>query len=442
MRKTTQEHLASAPAAVRHALLEAKADLRPGAAAVVGRLFAAARRLHDPATCLSSEAFRQAATSESTFRTLLRTLTKHAPFVCTANAKPVSEEWYEARANTLDKPKVTKARKTPRWPEAWLAYDAALEMAKVRPVTRNRYRNSVNRCAALVAEGYGSPELGFVTAAELAEGFVNYSDKKRRIRPVTAANYIDGLIALGRFGGADPNALAAMRVITEDLRDQAKMHLKNKEERIADLMERGGFGYVADKIGEQRAKAAALPDHSAAAKRARQTAMVIALNVNKPARKSDMVNWRIGVDVTRDLAGNWELAWVQSKTSAQTEAGQLWAQVSEVLDEWILGGRPDRLANSRYRDLHGCYLLTLTEKPARKNLSTELCQQAIGVPSHDLRTLAGDYLRRHDPENAANLLASHLGHASTGAGQAYRTACSADAGVAKWRQVRAQIAKG
>jgi len=40
-RPSIEEHLADAPAAVRHAVLEARGTLEPGAAAVMGRFFAA-----------------------------------------------------------------------------------------------------------------------------------------------------------------------------------------------------------------------------------------------------------------------------------------------------------------------------------------------------------------------------------------------------------------
>lgn len=130
--------------------------------------------------------------------------------------------------------------------------------------------------------------------------------------------------------------------------------------------------------------------------------------MNKPARTSDVAAWRIGEDLTRLPDGTWRLAWQQEKTEHATEAGGLWPEVSELLDAWILGGRPDRLVHLRYRELLGQNWMTLTRSARAGKWPSTRVNAAIGIPAHDLRTLAADYMRRHAPDRAAGIIATHL----------------------------------
>lgn len=438
MRPTLEDQLMPAPAAVRKAMLEKRADLAPGAAAVIGRLFSRMKENGDPRALPRAASFRAAASSEPTFRLLLRTLTRFAPEISTAEATDVSAEWYAKRRKTPSSGKaITKAHSAKStWPSLWLEYDAALEDARIKSSSKKRYRASVDRCAVLLDEGLGAETLGFLAAAEFADGFINHPDHDRRVRPITAANYIEALITLGRYGGAPEESLNAMRLITDDLRDQARGMAKNKEQRIAELMGKRGFLHIADRIGELLAKAHELPSHSAAGRRSLQAAMVCSLIMNKPPRKGDMVAWRLGHEIVRETDGTWFAQWEQEKTGRDTEAGALWPEVCLILDRWTLGGRPDRLVHLRYGELEGCSVITLSNQTAHRNLPTELTHAALGVPSHDLRTLAADYLRRHNPSQAADIIATHLGHGNLRSGKAYRSECSGQAGQDEWAQAR------
>lgn len=120
--------------------------------------------------------------------------------------------------------------------------------------------------------------------------------------------------------------------------------------------------------------------------------------------------------------------------------GAIWPEICEILDEWILDGRPDRLIHVRYQELVGRNWLTLDDSAPYRNLPTELTNAAIGVPSHDLRTLAADYMRRHDPARAADVIATHLGHGTRKAGEAYRAECDGAAAQATWQESRTIIA--
>ena len=66
----------------------------------------------------------------------------------------------------------------------------------------------------------------------------------------------------------------------------------------------------------------------------------------------------------------------------------------------------------------------------------------LGVPPHDLRTLAADYLRRHDPASAPAIVAAHLGHGTEAAGAEYRALCEGAAATRVWRATRETVADG
>lgn len=453
-RPSLQDYLASAPAQVRRSMLESAETLEPGAAAVTGRFFGIVAARHEPVAAPGPQSFREAAASESTFRTLLRTLTAHAPMVSTAGALPVKVEWVARR------PKQTKPRKRAAekhlhpapidpgtWPQEWQVYWAGVEAARIAPSSFYRYRASINRCAQLVAAGVTTEELNFLTAHRLSEALKHDRRTGKHangepLRPYTIANYIESLVALGRHGGADPEALAGVRFVRDHLRDVAGAGDKLKFARIAEIMEKGAFEFIADRIGELRRGASLLPDHCTEKVRALQSAALCAVSMNKPARTGDVSRWRLGEDLRRDVDGTWHLGWIQGKTHRETEAGALWPEVCETLDELILGGRPGRFIHLRYRELSGRNWLTLSDDVMTSRWPSVMVQDAIGVPLHDLRTIAADYLRIHDPERAAAVIGTHLGHASKGAGESYRALSEGDAAARSWAQMRAVIAKG
>ncbi|WP_273524643.1 hypothetical protein [Rhodosalinus sediminis] len=442
MRSRPEDHLAPAPVAVRRLMLEERTALEPGAAAVVGRFFAAVARRGESIHAPSAACFAEAAASEATFRTLLRALARYAPQTSTASARDVSRAWYAQRPKPV-RGAAPRSARTPEWPASWAPLCDALDHARIKESTRARYRASIDRCAAVVAEGLADASFGLLLAFQLAEAFVNHPDPKSRVRSITAANYVDALLAVGRKAGIAPvDDLDAMSVITQELRDEADAQGKLKTGRVHELMSRGGFAHVVERIADERDAAQALPHHSAARARHMQRAVLCAVLVNKPARRGDAGGWIIGRELTRAPSGDWRLEWAQEKTDRWTEAGVLWPEVSALLDMHILGGRPDRLIHLRYRELASRNWLTLTAHPARRALPSELVRQALGVPPHDLRTLAADYLRRNDPASAAGLISSHLGHGTQAAGADYRALCEGAAASRTWRRSRDSIATG
>jgi hypothetical protein len=442
MKTDLSEVLKDTPAAVRRAMIEDAPNLAPGAAHVMGRFWSAVRTRKSNPSMPGAEAYRSAALSESTFRCLLRALAAYAPHVCTAPAKVVSDEWYARRPKAASK--AAQTEKYPvgaSWPVSWRGMKPGLDTARIKCSTRKRYIASIDRCASVVAEGLASETHGFVAACELSDAFLFHPDETRRVKPVTAANYIEGLIALGARGGVAEDSLGAMRVILSDLRDQAALAEKNKQERLSGLMERGGYAHVADRIGELRARAHDLPAHSAAGRRCLQQAVVCAVILNKPPRKGDLVSWRFGEELIREIDGTWHAEWDQEKTGGATETGAIWPEICDILDEWVLGGRPDRLVHLRYGELVGRNWLSFDDTKPYRNLPSELTRAAIGIPSHDLRTLAADYMRRHDPAHAADVIATHLGHADRKSTEPYRVECAGAASQANWQRARATISE-
>ena len=441
MKINLDEVLKDVPAAIRGAMVDDASNLAPGAAQVMSRFWTSVRAGKGNAAMPAAEVYRAAAASESTFRCLLRTLSRYAPHVSTALARVVSEEWYARRPKPVTKTAATvDTIISAAWPETWRQMKPDLDAAYIRSSTRKRYIASIDRCASIVAQGLASETHGFISACELSEAFLFHPDPERRVKPITAANYLEGLIALGAKGGVAEESLRAMRVISRDLRDQAELAAKNKYERLSSLMERGGYAHVADRIRELSERAHDLPAHTAARRRCMQQAVICAVIMNKPPRKGDLVSWRFGDQIVRDVDGTWRAEWEQEKTGAATETGAIWPEICEILDEWILDGRPDRLIHIRYQELVGCNWLSLDGSQPYRNLPTELTKAAIGLPSHDLRTLAADYMRRHDPAHAAGVIATHLGHATRKAGNAYRAECDGAVGEAIWQEARKTIA--
>ena len=454
-RLTVEEHLAAAPAAVRRAMLEDRANLEPGAAAVVGRLYRAVRDRREPEQAPSAASFWAAAASEPTFRTLLRALVRYAPAVSTASAVEVKREWVARRppAPRRKPGRRSTARKAQpidvaTWPATWRSYHPALERAAIKASSLKRYEASINRCAQLVAASKAGEEFGFVTAHNLAQAFAaerrRHAKRERRVGPITIANYLHGLIMLGKHGGADPDGLAAMRYMREHLRDEAALGDKRKFARIQEIMEKGGFVHIADRIAAMRAAAMALPDHAFEKALLLQQAALCAVHMNKPGRTGDVSRWRIGEELERRTDGTWSLEWRQEKNDRDTEAGELWPEIGEVLDELILGGRPARFIHMRYRELVGKNWLTLADHARTPNWPSTTIKAAIGIPSHDLRTLSADYLRRHDPETAADVIATHLGHATREAGDEYRALADGEAATRSWHEIRGrfEVTKG
>jgi hypothetical protein len=445
-RLTAKDHLSAAPAAVRRAMLDPEVTLAPGAAAVVGRFFQALKDFDDPFDSPSAQVFTVAAKSETTLATLLRSLGTYAPMVSTAAGRELRRAYYAQRPGNAVAPSRSKPA-TPSsppsaapstWPLEWqLMYLGLKSSPGLKPSSLKRHYASIDRCASILADTDADGTLTFYTAYCLAERF-----RELGIKHWTIAGYLGGLISLGKHGGAQAAELNGVRMLVKYHLELADMEEKEKVARIEALMEKGGFEFIANTTGELRDRLAEMPGHVAQAHVLRQQIALLALHMNKPARTGDVSGWRLGKELIRQADGTWELEWLQEKNGAETAAGRLWHEVSEILDLLILEGRPDRFVNLRYHELQGKNWLTLKDENPDRKLPSQRIKETIGVPSHDLRTLAAEYLRSSDPRRAPDIIQTHLGHQTLKAGESYRISCESDAAARDWLDIKREIAMG
>lgn len=437
-RKSLEEYLAYVPNRLRRDMLDDRENLPAGGAAVIERLFTSMATRGEHVSMPSARSFREAASSEPTFRLLLRVLARYAPWISTSAAADVKAEWV-SRPKPKPKKGATISTK-PGWPSSWEAMRPALERTPIRASSRKRYIASIDRCAEIVQAGQAGESLGVTNAVLIADAL--RSSVNRHGRPmadITIANYLEALIALARAGCVPEAQIDGIRMVREDIKARAELADKRKDARLPALIEAGGFAAIAAEIGRQRHLAADLPDHSSAKRRALQTAVLLAVCMNKAPRNGDLGGFVLGEDLVRSPDGSWWLEWEQEKTGHGTEAGALWPEVCAVLDAHLLCGRPERHIQLRYRDLLGCNWLTLTAKAPGRAWPSALIKEAIGVPAHDLRTLVADTMRWHDPDTAANVISAHLGHKTRAAGEAYRTLAEGDAAARSWAEMRQAI---
>lgn len=444
--------LASLPAYLRTAIAADPSPPEAGAITALAAFWAAWSAESKTRTAPSLFVFRRVATSESRLGTLLRALVRYAPDVQTHHARALRQEFYASRgenarrsetdtgkvsgdASGQIRPSEASQNVVSDWPENWHSlWDRLAAGLRRKPSTIERHRRSINRCAAVVRQLECTSDFGFALADRLATAFA-----EKGVRRISIANYLEALIVLGDAGGINKVHLDAMRFVVERLRETARSEEKRKEPRLRDWDASGGFALLAEQVSTLAEKIAALPAHAAEVHRLRATIALIALLLNKPARKGDASRWRLGVELTRTEGGDWRLSWKQEKTDHHTEASCLWPETALALDALILGGRSPHQAHARYIALEGCNWLTLRQGAPGRDYPSALVKEATGLPAHDFRTIAADLLRRHDPSVAADILSAHLGHRSAQSTEAYRALAEGDAASAEWQKIRNEI---
>ncbi|WP_432257104.1 hypothetical protein [Limimaricola sp. AA108-03] len=459
--------LAGVPADIRNRLLAARPDLPAGAISVVARFFAVLDERGELFDAPTRASFEAACGSESTLGLLLRVLERHAPEVGLAEGRALRQAHYRARpsgkgaAHQQDpagQPQVRKERQgatsqlpQPRdWPDAWLALLPGLRAAPIADSSIARHIASINRCAEMLSDLSCPPRLGWLLAWELAEILQERGGKAAKARagqgkevtgigPRSAAAYIGALVSLGLHGGLEPAALKGLRAVRSHLQRKARRAPKRKTSRIEALYENGGYAEILRVIAHEIERAAALPAWRSEAEIARAAAAILAVAVNMPARTGDVAAWKIGEELLRDPCGDWQLRWRQGKTGHWQDAGTLWPEVGLVLDLHILGDRPGRQVQQRHDALQGLNWLTFSSDAYASKWPSEKVKAVVGIPLHDLRTLAADYLRLHDPAKAPDIVSSLLGHATRQAGEAYRALCSDTVAQRDWMAIRAGV---
>ncbi|WP_370160473.1 hypothetical protein [Limimaricola soesokkakensis] len=452
--------LADVPADIRNRLLAARAELPAGAITAVARFFAVLAERGEPAAAPSRASFEAACASESTLALLLRMLERHAPEVGLAEGRALRKAYYRARptGKAAANRQATGQGQGPRfpeprnWPASWLALLPGLQAAPIADSSIARHIASINRCADMLPELTCPSRLGWLLAWEISEALQGRPRKAARptaekqgreragIGPRTAAGYVGALVSLGLHGGLAAEALEGLRAVQAHLQRQGRRAPKRKTNRIEALYEKGGYAEILRVIARELDRAAMLPAWRAEVETARATAAILAVAINMPARTGDVAAWRLGEELVRDPAGDWRLRWRQGKTGHWQDAGTLWPEVGGVLDTHLLGGRPERHVQRRHEELSGMNWLSLRAEPYASRWPSEKVDAALGIPLHDLRTLAADYLRLHDPTSAPDVVSSLLGHATRQAGDAYRALCTETAAQRDWMAVRTGFA--
>lgn len=424
--------LVSVPKQIRARMLAEPRALRPGAGAVVGRFFTELAARREPMDAPSRATFDEAARSEPTLHTLLVTLERFAPEVCLAAGREARKAWYRKRQKRalIDVAPVSRDRAT-FWPSEWAIHLPTLQAFGKQCSAKSvaKYLDGIDRCAQALRTIGAEPIIDRWTAYQLLEQF-----RSEGLRWATCGNYLAGLDALARAAAIDEHDRDGVFEIVLHARALARSEGKLKTRRLAELHEAGGYALLADVVGQQRDAARDGRAWTAAAERHLQTTAILAIIINAAPRSGDLAAWRLGLELERHALGGWLLHWTQGKTEHDVAFGPLWPEVSEILDELLCRGRPRRLAHVRYTALQGRNWLTHDETGRKGRWAAELVKRVVGNPIHDIRTLAFDYLRMHDPAVATQIGSVFLGHRDQRTSEAYR---SRDAGVASSRAWRA-----
>lgn len=425
--------LGAVPAEVCERMMAARAELPPGAITAVARFFDVLAARGDDLALPSQASFAAACGNESALGLLLRMLERHAPETCLAEGRGLRQAYYRARsAGTGRSPHARRVPDPHDWPEAWERMLPALREAPIAQSTLRRHVASVNRCAAVLPKMICPPRIGWLLGWEMAGRF-----RDEALRPATIASYLGGLVSLAAHGQHDKDAVAGLRSVQMGLLRDARRVPKLKQSRIEALYEKGGYAEILRAIVRQLDLADACADWRSEAQVARATAAILAVTLNVPPRSGDIASWCYGDALVREPWGVWRLRWQQEKTGVWLDAGTLWPEIGRVLDRHLLGGRPVRHAHRRYTELIGMNWLSHDRTGFDRRWPSERVVAAIGVPLHDLRTLAADYLRLHDPVAAPGIVAALLGHSSEEAGADYAALAKQTAAQRGWMEVRA-----
>lgn len=429
------------PEALRDRLVSVRDEVPFGALLAVGRFYKALRQRGEQADAPSAGTFAEVCRSKTSLNVLLRTLSRYHPGgVCLAEGRQLSKAYYQDLMQRGAGPQPKPARGPSRdgslkargWLDEWLALLPGLLGAPLRPTTIVKHLQGINRCADHTSGLTCPPRFSWLFAWELARALE--ADGMARI---TVADKLGSLIALGRYGGLPSDRLEGLHRVQASLRNRARMDPRVKVPRIRAFTEHGGYAEVIGTIVRLLDRAEAEPDWSAAAERARATAAILMVTVNVPPRSADAGSWRLGHEIEREPWGEWLLTWSQRKTGAAVDVGRLWPETAAVLDQHLLGGRPPKLAVQRYDDLRGKNWLRLVAETPHHSWPSRLVKAALGIPLHDVRTLAADQLRAHDPGSAPEIIRALLGHRTLAAGENfYRAVCHDDVATRRWQAIR------
>ncbi len=408
-----------------------------------------------PPELVTEEVYEGVATSRSRLRSLLKGLEIFAPDVPLAPAMPVKKRW-DSWLNTRYGQKPKKPRSSPRigrpteeWPDAWRDALPALDrtvrpygerLRRLAPKTRQSVVSAVGMLAKsqqwAAARGV---DVGTDPSADLFELFLYYLHHERNVSLRTMADYCERVrMFFLRAGLLEEAGARALADIIGALLEQSADKDPGKWQRLRMFRQEFTLADVLHKAIAAEGAAAFRPAHTTTAFRLRQTAVGYALLVNVGDRQGDLRCLRIGVDLKRGEDGLWRHAIRQGKTGREKEVGLLWPGTSALIDAHLLGDRPSWMITDRVAEVHGMYLLTLTETVLHSGFLNRRLRADFGISGHLVRTLINDLLRRERPD--ALWASQHLlGHSDRFMQSTYRSDFSESGAVRGMDRVLADL---
>ena len=385
----------------------------------------------------TAEIFRAVGTSRSRFRCLVAGLKSFAPEVPLSASRPVKQEWDQWLNERYNKkPKVIRTSRRvglppEAWPEAWSQAIPNLDRS-VRPYGKRLKKLAPKtKAAAISAVGLLARsrawaadlgvELPATPSEELFEGFLHYLQQERDVSFGTARDYLESLrMFFLRAGLFDDASYEAIGSLIGDLHAEAQDQDPSKWARLREFRKRFTLADVLHLAKAAAEQAASLPGNATSGFKLHQKAMIYALLVNSGDRQGDLRDYKIGVDLIRNEAGDWCHALRQNKTGGKKELEALWPGTSALIDRHILGDRPDWLLSQRLGDVDGLNVLTLSEQVVNKGYINRRLAADFGIHGHLVRTLIADLIRRARPD-ALWALQHMLGHSNLHTEKVYRS---------------------
>ncbi len=386
---------------------------------------------------VTTDIFREVATSRSRFRCLIAALRQFAPEVPLTASIPVKQEWdrwLNTRYNT--RPPVERSTRRvglppEEWPTTWSNALPALDRS-VRPYGE-RLRKLAPRTKAAVISAVGllarsrqwaaerGVEIPADPSADLFAGFLHYLEEKRDVSFGTARDYLESArMFFLRAVLFDEAGYEALGDLIAALSEEAADNDPGKWTRLREFRKVFSLADVLNVAVAAAQKADTFAGNSATAFKLHQKAMTYALLVNTGDRQGDLRRYRIGIDLVRNEGGDWCHGIRQGKTGKTKEITALWPGTSALIDRHILGDRPDWQMTDRLAETDGLNLLTLSERIVNKGYINRRLAGDFQIHGHLVRTLIADLMRRARPD-ALWALQAMLGHTDRHTQKVYRS---------------------
>ncbi|WP_417809879.1 hypothetical protein [Thioclava sp.] len=442
--------------AVAEAVVEGTLKGR-GAPAALERFYGALAAAGRTPETANREDFEAAASSRTSYRTLISALTRFDPTVPLAPARDVTKTWdhwlNSKYGSKPKKPRVsTRIAALPEhWPSAWRDALPLLDRVVRRGETAYRPLREKSRASIVAAVGTcetariwaaaRSITLGDAFCPDLAEVFLRYLLVERGITPRSAADYferVEGFAYRGRlFDRAAAEAFADIRGQLRAEEDDQPDGKRAKVQRFLKAFDLADILHAAARLSEA---ATSCRGDSAQAERLRRKSVVFALLVNGSDRQGDLSRFRIGREISRLPDGTWEVEFRQAKTRRRKKLGALWPFTSRLLDAHVLGDRPAWQIKDRVAELDGMNLFSLSRVGYDTYHPTALLKEEFGISGHLIRTLVTNLIRTEEPD-AAWAAQALLGHSQRYSQRAYLTDFRVTASVRAWQSAIGEIEK-